>query len=101
MAGPYPVVIGTSPVQAVAYNKDRTSLTIQNVSDADMYLGYDVQVTVSNGIKLIPGEKIAFSFILGDDPRIPYYLVSGSTGKQATILDGFRGYMPPQADRGA
>lgn len=49
------VAVGVAATEILAETTSRTSLIIQNVSTADVYLG-GAAVTTANGIKLEPGD---------------------------------------------
>lgn len=89
MQGNYPITVGTTAIQAVRYNKSRTSLVIfNNSTTATVYYGSDGTLTASNGIPIPPRSGMVFSKQSGDDPRISYWLVSSAAGTDVRIGEG-------------
>ncbi len=89
MQGNYPITVGTTAIQAVRFNKDRSSLVIfNNSATATVYYGSDGALTAANGIPIPPRSGMAFSRQTGDDPRISYWLVSSALTTDVRIGEG-------------
>lgn len=73
---PTAVTVGTSPTPLPANPLEyRRALVVHNNGLATIYLG-DASVTVSNGLPLAAGEKIAFD--IANNQNVTVYAIAGS-----------------------
>ena len=70
MAAPVAISVGTSATVVSAANNNRTSLLVQNLSTADVYVGETSGLTTANGILLKPNERLVLTRV---SPETFYY----------------------------
>ena len=89
MKGNFPVIVGTTAIQAVNYDKERSSLIIFNNSGtATVYYGFDNTLTATNGVPIPPRSGLSFSRQSGDDARIAMWLVASAVSTDVRVGEG-------------
>ena len=59
--------------------RDRTNVSVHNLSTNTVYWGSDVTVTTSTGFPLRAGANTTFARIFGDDPRLAVFFIGTGT----------------------
>ena len=79
---PTKVSVGTTPVELVAGNGLRKSLTIINRGSADIYLGNGPTLTIATGIVLRPQENMS-----ADRDPDAYWGVAAAGTQQVDVME--------------
>ena len=80
------VDVQTIPTRIVYPNPNRTSLIIRNIGNYVIYIGTDMNVSVTNGFQISPGNAISLTKELGDNPELEFWAISdGGVGRIAWL----------------
>jgi hypothetical protein len=84
----YPVSVSTTKTILAVSNRKRTSLTVWNDDTVtSLYIGFDRQVSVFNGMVVLPQSGMTFLKGLGDRPDLELFGVTGGATIDVRILE--------------
>jgi hypothetical protein len=82
------VSVGATSTKVLDKKDNRKSFTIVNISNENVYFGYNEAAVLSKGLTLFPGGVLQIDLSNGN-PIYELYAICASGSKTVTITEGF------------